>query len=305
MARAMAVVGAPSSIGVRPYDDGTVRLMNRAPQVLRERGLVARLRAEDFGDVGPPPYHDFVRPRNRPRNESQLVAYSKSLGARVYGAIAHGRFGIVLGGDCSVVLACLLAARHKASGPVGLVYVDAHADFASPEESRTGSAASMALSLATGRIRSPLARLAGRTPLVAAHRVALIGRRDMQKEWNGHAALAQSSILDLPNSELITDDWLELAGMALDRVAPDDARGFWIQVDADVLNPSMMSAVDSPEPGGPTPHELVRLLTPLVRHPRALGLSLTVYDPALDPDRSCARALVNMLEALLAPPTSH
>jgi arginase len=305
MARAMAVVGAPSSIGVRPYDDGTVRLMNRAPQVLRERGLVARLRAEDFGDVGPPPYQDFVRPPNRPRNESQLVAYSKSLGARVYGAIAHGRFGIVLGGDCSVVLACLLAARHKASGPVGLVYVDAHADFASPEESRTGSAASMALSLATGRIHSPLARLAGRTPLVDAHRVALIGRRDMQQEWNGHAALAKSSILDLPSSELITDDWLELAGMALDRVAPDNARGFWIQVDADVLNPSMMSAVDSPEPGGPTPHELVRLLTPLVRHPRALGLSLTVYDPALDPDRSCARALVNMLEALLAPPASH
>jgi hypothetical protein len=47
------------------------------------------------------------------------------------------------------------------------------------------------------------------------------------------------------------------------------------------------------------------LLTPLVRHPRALGLSLTVYDPALDPDRSCARRLVNMLEALLAPPITH
>ena len=305
MARAIGVVGAPSSIGVRPYDDGTVRLVNRAPQVLRERGLIARLRAEDFGDVAPPPYQDFVQPRDRPRNESQLVAYSKSLGARVYGAIAHGRFGIVLGGDCSVVLACLLAARHKASGEVGLVYVDAHADFASPEESRTGSAASMALSLATGRIHSPLARLAGRTPLVDAHRVALIGRRDVENERYGHAALAKSPILDLPSSELLTDDWLELAGMTLDRVAPGDTGGFWIQVDADVLNPSAMPAVDSPEPGGPTPHELVRFLTPLVRHPRALGLSLTVYDPALDPDRSCARRLVNMLEELLAPPTTH
>ena len=61
----------------------------------------------------------------------------------------------------------------------------------------------------------------------------------------------------------------------------------------------------NPEPGGPTPHELVRLLRPLVRHPRALGLSLTVYDPALDPDRSCARLLVNMLEALLGPPITH
>jgi len=290
---------------MRPYDDGMVRHLNRAPQVLRERGLVARLRAEDYGDVAPPSYHDFERPPNRPRNEQQLVAYSKSLGARVYGAIAHGRFGVVLGGDCSVVLACLLAARHKAAGAVGLVYVDAHADFALPEESRTGSAASMSLSLATGRVHSPLARLAGRTPLVDAHRVALIGRRDMEQEWYGHAAFAKSSILDVPSSQLLTDDWLELAGLTLDRVAPEDARGFWIQVDADVLDPAAMAAVDSPEPDGLTPRELLRVLTPLVQHPRALGLSLTTYDPALDPDRSCARRLVNMLEALLNPGLLH
>jgi arginase len=60
-----------------------------------------------------------------------------------------------------------------------------------------------------------------------------------------------------------------------------------------------MAAVDSPQPGGPTSRELVRLLTPLVRHPKALGLSLTSYDPALDPDRSCARQLIGILEALL------
>jgi arginase len=71
-------------------------------------------------------------------------------------------------------------------------------------------------------------------------------------------------------------------------------------MDADVLNPIVMPAVDSPEPGGPMPAEIVDLLAPLVRHPRALGLSLTLYDPALDPDRSCARRLVGLLAALLA-----
>jgi arginase len=61
-----------------------------------------------------------------------------------------------------------------------------------------------------------------------------------------------------------------------------------------------MPAVDSPEPGGPMPDELIDLLTPLVRHPRARGLSLTIYDPALDPDRACARQLIGMLEKLFA-----
>jgi arginase len=93
----------------------------------------------------------------------------------------------------------------------------------------------------------------------------------------------------------------DLTTASLARVAADEVRGFWIQVDADVLNPAVMSAVDSPEPGGPMPHEVVSLLGPLVRHPRALGMSLTIYDPALDPDRSCARRLVGLLETLLAP----
>lgn len=45
---------------------------------------------------------------------------------------------------------------------------------------------------------------------------------------------------------------------------------------------------------------LGELLAPLVHHPRALGLELTIYDPALDPDRSCALRLVTLLETLVA-----
>lgn len=305
MARAIAVIGAPSSIGMRPYDDGVVRHLNRAPQVLRERGLVARLGAADLGDVIPPAYQDFVRPPNGARNEHQVAAYSRSLAQRISSGIAQARFTLVVGGDCSVVLGCLMAARKRAGDAVGLVYVDAHADFASPEESVAGSTSSMALALATGRGESALSRLAGAGPLVSDRHVALLGRRDDAGAWPGHAAFATSSILEVPSPQLQADDWLELAALTLDRVATADVRGFWIQVDADVLDPAAMAAVGTPEPDGPTPRELLRVLTPLVQHPRALGLSLTSYDPALDPDRSCARRLVNILEALLAPGHLH
>src|SRR5262245_8264109 len=118
MSRPIAIVGAPSSIGVRPYEDGVVRHINRAPSVLRGRGLVDRLRAIDVGDVAPPPYADFDRPEGRARNEAALVRYSRALGDRIAGAMANGQFTVVLGGDCSIVLACLLAARRRA-GVVG------------------------------------------------------------------------------------------------------------------------------------------------------------------------------------------
>ena len=301
MNRPIAVVGAPSSIGIGPYNDGHPRHLYWAPGVLRERGVIRRLGAIDMGDVVPPPYRDYVRPPKRARNERQVIAYSRSISQRVAAATYRGRFGVVLGGDCSIVLGCLLGARRTVRGPVGLAYVDAHADYATPGESRTGSVASMCLGLASGRGDTPLAHLAGRAPLVDGGHVALVGRRDGSVALDGHAALAASPTLDLPGSELVTQASGDLAAAVLARIASPDVRGFWIHLDVDVLNPAVMPAVDSPEPGGPMPAELVSLLTPLVRHPLALGLDVSVYDPALDPDRSCARQLVGLLETLLAP----
>lgn len=123
--RQIAIIGAPSSIGIRPYDDGLVRHLDRAPDVLRERGLVGRLGAVDFGDVIPDPYADFVRPADRPRNEREVFGYSRRLGDAVASAAAQGRFALVLGGDCSIVLGSVMGARRAAGGPVGLAYIDA------------------------------------------------------------------------------------------------------------------------------------------------------------------------------------
>jgi arginase len=300
--RAIAVIGAPSSLGIRPYDDGVARYLDRAPDVLRQRGVIRRLKALDLGDVAPPLYADYIRPPGRARNEQQVLAYSRALAGRVAAATAEGQFAIVLGGDCSIVLGCLLGIRRSIGGRVGLAYLDAHADFATPQESRTGSVASMGLALASGRGDTPLARLAGRAPLVETRHVALIGRRDAADASCGHAALAVSGVLDLPDMEVMTQQFEDLAARSLERVASDTVRGFWIQLDVDLLNPAIMPAVDSPEPGGPLLEELAMLLRPLVRHPRAIGMSLTVYDPALDPERTCARRLINLLDRVFDDP---
>src|SRR5713226_1768287 len=305
MNRGIAIVGAPSSIGIRPYDSGETRQLDRAPAVFRELGLVQRLGASDLGDVIPPAYRDYVRPPGRARNEGEVAAYCRMLGERVEAATRDRRFAVVLGGDCSIVLGSLLGARQSVQGrgPLGLAYVDAHADFATPEESRTGSVASMCLGLAVGRGETPLARLAGDEPLVRGKDVVLIGRRDAAEPWYGHAALAASPILDIPGAALSERGVADVAAATLKRltlpVSSEEPRGFWIHLDADVINPTVTPAVDSPTPGGPTIKELVDLLTPLARHPQALGLELTIYDPGLDPDRSCATQLVSLLENVL------
>ena len=296
MARPIAIIGAPSSIGLRPYDDGVVRHVNRAPAVLRARGLSSRLRAVDLGDVSPPPYREFVPLNGAPRHEHEVLVYSRSLAGRVSRALENGHFALVLGGDCSIVLGCLLAAK-KRTRKVGLAYLDAHADSATPEDAPGGSVSNMALSFAVGHGHSELAHLGGAMPLIDPRSTAMIGRRSAQ--------LADPSILDIPASEF--DDPIalpQIGGRVLDRVA-SGVGGFWIHVDADVLNPLAMRAVGSPVAGGPMPGELAAVLSPLVADPRAVGLSLSIYDPALDPDRSGARRLVDLLAASLVPGTSH
>jgi arginase len=268
--------------------------------MLRSVGLLERLGASDRGDVVPPPYQDVNRPPGRPRNELAVLGYSHSLGRAVGAGIGEHRFLVVLGGDCSIVLGCFVGAGHARSR-VGLAYIDAHADFATPEESETGSAASMALALAVGHGDSALARLSGSSPLVPSSDVALVGRRDFEQPSYGHAALARSGILDLPGVALDPSAISATANAVLDRVARPDLGGFWIHVDCDVLNPDVMPATGALEPGGPTGEELGMFLNPLATHPKALGLALTQYDPSLDTEAASARLLVELLAAATRP----
>ncbi|HEX3234015.1 MAG TPA: arginase family protein [Gemmatimonadales bacterium] len=298
MDRPISIVGAPINIGIKPYDDGQPRGLDRAPGVLRRLGLAARLDAADEGDVGSLPYRDLVKPEGRPRNEQEMVGYSRKLANRVAAVVDTGRFPLVLGGDCSIVLGSLLALR-RGRRRVGLAYVDGHADFATPLESRTGSVASMCLGLAVGRGDTPLSRLAEGQPLVRAEDVALVGRRDEHEPWSGHVALHASAVLDLPHRAVREAGYGAAAVAVLARLGGADLEGFWIHLDADVLDPGIMPAVDSPEPDGPDLGQLAELLGPLVRHPGALGMELTIYDPLLDPEYACGARLVSLLEMIL------
>lgn len=297
--RPTTLIGAPSSIGIRPYDDGRARRLDLAPG--RLRSSLADLVARDLGDVLPPPYRDFQRTPGIPRNEREVADYSRALARRLPLAASDGSFVLLLGGDCSVVLGALLGAREAGLRHPGLIYVDAHGDFATPETSRSGSAASMCLALAAGVGDTILARLGGDEPLVSQRDIVILGRRDDDDPdpWYGQDVIRKSPMLDIPHAELRAGGIASAAQRALERVTREGVDGFWIHVDADVIDPGQVPAVDSPEPDGLRIDEVTELLRPLVAHPSAFGLELTIYDPALDTDGRSAANLVALLGGLL------
>lgn len=68
--------------------------------------------------------------------------------------------------------------------------------------------------------------------------------------------------------------------------------GFWIHLDCDALDDTIMPAVDYRLPGGLSGMELEEILGSAVASPGFVGLEVTILNPRLDPDGSVAAALV-------------
>jgi arginase len=153
-----------------------------------------------------------------------------------------------------------------------------------------------------GDVTSPPYRDFRRPPKGIRNEAELVDyNRALADRIASSASLERSGLLDIPGPLLEARRPSEIAAVVLERVTRQELEGFWIHFDADLLDPVVMPAVDSPEPGGPNLDHLAELLAPLVQHPKAIGMQVTIYDPALDLARVAGARLVEVLASVFAP----
>lgn len=297
--RGIDVVGAPSNLGLRPLRHGHVPGAFRAPAALRAHRVVERLGARDRGDVSVPAYDPVPDAETGYRNGAGLTAYTPRLAERIGTSLDDGRFVLVLGGDCSVLLGGALALRRR--GRHGLLFIDGHSDFYFPRVPRPLTAAGMDLALATGHGPDALVGIDGGKPYFAEDDTVVYAYRDHgTPDEVDTGRFERAAFLRLPIERVRADGVSASMGEALRRLERSELRGFWIHLDVDVLDPSVMPAVDSPDPGGLRLAELEDVLARALASPHALGLEVTIFDPDLDADGHLAERLVTLLERAFA-----
>ncbi|GAA2776821.1 arginase family protein [Streptomyces showdoensis] len=298
--RNTVIIDAPSNLGLRPPAPGTVPGCYKLAGALRENGIMRRLGAFEGGVVVPPRYdRGDWQEGDGVFNAAALAAYTIRLADRIERHVSAGDFTLVLGGDCSIQLGAALALRRL--GRYGLASVDASPDFRNPGNSdRIGAAGGEELALATGRGQSDLTDLEGLRPYLRDEDVRALGTRDAYADDPEITQLRELRVPVVTVSELRARGAGELGSATAVSLENTALAGFWVHLDADVLDPTVMPAVDSPDPDGLLPDELVALLRPLVRSPRCVGLNVTIYDPDLDPEGTAGALLTDLVVTALA-----
>ncbi len=296
----IAIVEAPSNLGLKPPSPGREPGTARAPAALRRAGLHEFVSPTRVVRVEAPAYAADENRAVNVRNMAAIADYSRRLADAVGGCLARGEFPLVLGGDCSILVGNMLGLRRR-SEPA-LIYIDGHTDFYLPEQSTSGGAAGMDLAFVTGWGPDALTSIEGLMPYVREERVAALGNRDFDRFPPAQMPSAADSRMHYRDLAALREAGMaRAANEALAAIHDGTPRDVFLHVDVDVLDSTLMPAVDSPQPDGLRYDELTVLLKALIGSGLVSGMEMTIFDPDLDSDGHLARELATFLADSLQP----
>lgn len=297
----MHIILAPTNLGLSPLRPGHVPGTWRAPQTLMAHGLAQKLGARAVTELPQPTYSPAAQPGTRIRNGHGIRAFTIALAAEVAAVQARGEFPLVVGGDCSILLGALAGSR--SAGPLSLVHIDGHSDFRHPgnydPQQMLGAVAGMDLALATGRGELLLTEWPGVTgPLVPERQVLQLGERECRDADFAWPDINQTAIARIDVFAANRIGKAEIVRQIEQMLATEPEWRFWLHLDVDVLDQTIMPAVDSPGSPGIDRLWLENIVARLLQNPLCCGMTLSVFDPELDPDGRYAALIVEMLEAM-------
>jgi arginase len=292
------VIEAPSILGLWPSG------VEMLPEALKRQGLVERLGALQGASIPTPEYNRQRDTQSGLLNGPGIARHARDLAAALEPVWHAGNIPVVLGGDCSVLVGAALGLKRR--GRHGLLFVDGHADYYGAKESPTGEVADMDFAVVTGAGHPLIGNIDGLAPYFDPTDTVAVGARDHQywtKDGSQDIRTSGTALFDLP---LLRRDGMagSLAGIkaAIERPGLE---GIWVHFDADALDDAVMPAVDYRLDGGLSIDEATEIIRVAKGTGRFKGISVTIFNPKLDPDGTVAARLTDCLIAGLVNGQEH
>jgi arginase len=277
------VVGAPMDLGAdrRGVDIGA--------SAIRYAGLNDRLRllghtVHDIGNLVIP------QPESQPLGNPKLkylepiVQVVEELASIVTSTLQGGEFPLTLGGDHSIALGSVsgVASVHR---DVGVLWVDAHADFNTEQTTPSGNIHGMILAALAGLGNNRLTHIGGWGPKLNTQTIVIVGARDLdvgeQELLRAHAIhVFTMSTIDKRGISTVMQEAIALAGQQHNHIH--------LSLDMDALDPKEAPGVGTPVRGGLSYREAHLAMELVADSKKLVSMDVVEVNPILDRENATA-----------------
>lgn len=270
------------------------------PSAIRYAQIEAALeelghRVTDLGNAGVP-IPEVVAAGERVKHLAAVTRVCEEVSERAAATVSEGLFPVFLGGDHSISIGTVSGVSHALPGErTGVIWVDAHADFNTPETSPSGNIHGMPLATLTGRGHPDLVGIGGSEASVRSEDVVILGLRSVDVE--------EKNLLQEAGIKVYTMREIDAYGAA--RVVRGAIRDLahvdrvHLSFDLDVVDPEVAPGVGTPVRGGLTYREAHLLMELINEAGIVTSLDVVEVNPILDVKNGTAALAVELVESLM------
>jgi len=281
------IVGVPLDLGAGR------RGVDMGPSAFRIANIGSRVAAlgyavNDQGDI-PVPIPEIIGIQNqRARYVHEIGRVCEALHRKVQDSLLSDHLALSLGGDHSLAagsVAGSATAMRRENRPLGLLWIDAHADMNTPESTLSGNVHGMPLSCVLGKGPPELVGIGGFSPKIDANRCAVVGLRNLDEREKD--IVKQSGVHAYTMKDI---DRRGVAGVmeeAIGLICNGNA-ALHVSFDMDGIDPAVSPGVGTPVRGGLSYREAHLLMEMVADSQRLIALDVVEVNPILDQQNSTA-----------------
>ena len=285
------IIGAPLDLGQ------SLRGVDMGPSAVRYAGLAKRLetlgyRVRDVGNVQTP-VRDHLSRTAKDHFAAPIHDACEVLYKAVSQALEREELPIVLGGDHSIAIGSVGGASQ--SGAMGLLWIDAHADFNTPDVSPSGNIHGMPLAILNGHGDPTLVNVGRPGAKVDPNDVVIIALRDL--DAIERLRLLESGMHIFTMREIDERGIAAVTREALERLRHRER--LHVSLDLDSVDPAFAPGVGTPVTGGLSTREAHLLMEIIAEDGRVGSLDVVEINPILDVRNRTAGLAADLVASLL------